>query len=186
MWISSYELLQIVVMCVSLGYIFMDYIKPPKHNYDPLNMQRFDWDNFWFAMAVTAPAIVLHEFGHKFVALAFGATATLHAAYMWIAIAIILKLMKSPVLMFVAAFVAISGRVTYGQSALISLAGPGVNFLIFLTASLLLKYQKFSHKVTLGLIMTKRVNMILMIFNMLPIPGFDGWGFFHSMYKLIF
>jgi len=39
------------------------------------------WKDFKFAIIITAPAVILHELAHKFVAMAMGLTATFHAWY---------------------------------------------------------------------------------------------------------
>jgi Zn-dependent protease len=189
MFLNLQELFDIVVMSVAMGYIFMSFLKKPQpYNFDPMQYfkRRLNWDDFFFAMAVTAPALVLHEFGHKFAAIGFGGTATLHAAYTWLAIAIILKLMNSPIILFVGAYVAISGITSPFQDAVISFAGPAVNLFLFGASWLALRHWKFSRTATAVLQLTKRVNLILLVFNMLPIPGFDGFSVFSGLYHWIF
>ena len=118
MILTPMELLDIVIMTLAVGFIFSDFLarfRRPSEDYDPLkqNYNRFiNWDNFKFAALVTAPAIILHEFGHKFIALSFGYNATFHAAYLFLFIGIMLKLMKSPFLFFVPAYVSFSAAAT--------------------------------------------------------------------------
>ena len=91
------EIIDIVIMSAALGFIFGGFIKKPqKYNADPLLQLRrgFNWEDFLFAMAVVAPAVILHEFGHKFVAMGFGAFAVFNAAYFWLGLGIIMKLMS--------------------------------------------------------------------------------------------
>ena len=137
-------------------------------------------------MMAVAPAIILHEFGHKFVAMAFGLQATFHAAYFWLGLGVVLKLMGTGFIFFVPAYVAHS----YTNSAVASLfvagAGPFVNLAIWLGATGWKKYGKVkSHKVLSLLHITAKVNMFLFFFNMIPIPPFDGSTFFRALLAII-
>ncbi|MCK5107843.1 MAG: hypothetical protein KAQ83_03890 [Nanoarchaeota archaeon] len=93
---NFHEILDIVIMSLAMGFIFKDVFKKPGHAYDPINYYKknFNWDDFKFAVMVTAPAVILHEFGHKFTAIAFGATATFNAAYLFLAIGLVMKLLN--------------------------------------------------------------------------------------------
>jgi len=184
MVMSLMELIDVVIMTVAVGFIFMLFIRrmsnsqPSPEHY--LKKQSFDWDAFKMACLITAPALILHELGHKFVALAFGYTAIFHAAYGFLALGIVLRLMNSSFIFFVPAYVAI-GCKTIGcaiQSlphALIAAAGPFTNLALFAGAFFVLKYKKDLNKKTIMILhLTKTINIFLFIFNMLPIPGFDG------------
>jgi Zn-dependent protease len=183
------ELVDAVGICIALGFIFHTVFRKPKpHNYDPLlayTKGKFSWEDFYFAMAVTAPAVILHELGHKFVALAFGLSAVFHAAYGWLLLGIALRLMNFNFIFFVPAFVRISGGAG-PEHILIAFAGPAVNLILFCITWLMLKYRKYSAKVSVGLVLTKRINLLLFVFNMLPIPGFDGYYVFRGVSLLIF
>ncbi|MGV8151085.1 MAG: hypothetical protein ACP5NV_05135 [Candidatus Woesearchaeota archaeon] len=177
-------------MIVVVGFVFMDTFKAPQKDEDELakylrKKSMFNWDNFWFAALVTAPAIILHEMGHKLVALGFGLNAEFHAAYMWLGIAILLKLINFPFIFFVPAFVTISGAFTHTESAWTAFAGPGINLLLFLTALIVIKTRKLKSKKMHFWVLTKNINLFLLIFNMLPIPGFDGFTVFSSLWKII-
>lgn len=171
------ELFDIVIMTLVLGFVFKDIFKPKKLDLDPLeqlqNRSKVS-ENFKFAMMLTAPAIILHELGHKFVAMSFGLQAEFNAAYIWLGIALVLALMKSNFIFFVPAYVSISPgpKVAMGLAAL---AGPLVNATLWLTATLLLKYNLVPVKYQQLMYLTAKINMFLFIFNILPIPGFDGY-----------
>ena len=187
---SFSELIDIVIMTAAVGFIFADMFQrySRKTDYEPLVQYQhgFDWEAFRFAMYVTAPAIILHEFGHKFVALLMGMQAEFHAAYMWLVIGILLKLMGSPFLFFVPAYVSISGASTPLMHSLTAFAGPAVNLFLWLGA-LLIHKQKWMHKkYDAGLLLTSKINMFLFIFNMLPIPGFDGNQVFLGLWETFF
>jgi len=138
-------------------------------------------------MLVTAPAIILHEFGHKFVAIAFGATAVFKAAYTFLILGIVMKFLNFGFLFFVPAYVTYSTvGITYFQSALIAFAGPFVNLVLWLGAKLILKKSNLKGWKKQALFLTSKVNMFLFIFNMLPIPMFDGFHFFKNLILTFF
>ena len=180
-FINLMEIIDIIIMSLGVGYIFMDMFlgKKPQYNLEGIPVLRsgFDWNALWFSVIVTAPALVLHEFGHKLSALAFGYSAEIHASYVFLAIAIALKLMGSPILFFVPAYAAISGG---SQSviamSIISFSGPLVNLVIWLGISVYLKYAKKIKRDYLEIFTaTKKINKFLFFLNMVPLPFFDGW-----------
>ncbi len=192
------EIVDLVIMTVFIGYLFSDFFKPkamtPEMVYARYERKRswFDWDRIWFAAAVTAPGIILHEMGHKFMAMAFGLGATFHAFYansttlFFGVLALMAKLMNFGFFFIVPGFVSITPGGTNLQQALIAFAGPGVNLLIWFVTWLLLRFRKFDRKWTEILVLTKRINLFLFIFNMLPIPMFDGFHFFYYLYHAFF
>ena len=167
------ELVDVIVMTLAVGFIFKDLFK------------QFDRP-FLFSCLVTAPAIILHELGHKFVALGFGLEATFNAAYSWLVIGILLKLLNTGFIFFVPAYVSISGIVTPLQSALTAVAGPALNLLLFTTAYFLLKQKKLKTKTFIFLTVTKQINLFLFVFNMLPLPFFDGFKVYQGIWQLLF
>ncbi|MBI2663894.1 M50 family metallopeptidase [Candidatus Woesearchaeota archaeon] len=179
------EIIDLVIMIAAVGFIFKDRVQiRPTGDYDPLTdfrKQRFFSEGFKNAVIVTAPAIALHELGHKAAAMAYGFDATFHAAYTWLGIGVVLKLLNFPFLFFV------PGYVTYSAAnieplvrALIAFAGPLVNLLLFLFATAALK-QGWLKKYAQHLVLTKQINMFLFIFNMLPFGFFDGAQVFSSL-----
>lgn len=187
--ISLMEMVDIIIMSAALGFIFSRYIKlGPRKHYDPLlhRPKFFDWQDFWFAVAITAPAIILHEFGHKFVALGFGFTASFHAAYMWLGIGVALSLMGTGFIFFIPAYVSILGTGTALQYSAIAFAGPGVNLVLWLGSWLFLKKKLVKKKYIPLVFLTSRINMFLFIFNMLPIPMFDGFKVYQGLIQAFF
>ena len=91
------EFVELVVMVVAIGYIFSGFIAiRPKTVYDMMHPKRFNFQDFKFAMLVVAPAIVLHELAHKFVAIGFGVDEIFHMSPLGLGIGILLKLFSSP------------------------------------------------------------------------------------------
>lgn len=188
------ELIDIVIMSLALGFIFKDIFKKKiivTKDYDPIKAytsftSSSAYQNFIFAILVTAPAVILHEFGHKFMAINFGATATFNAAYLFLGIGILLKLMNVGFVFFVPAYVSWVGRVTAQQASMIAFAGPLVNLIIWLSAAAWLKYGKVNEKYLQFFVLTKKINMFLFIFNMIPIPGFDGYHVIINLINVVF
>jgi len=191
MFFSINEAIDIVIMAFAIGFIFKDVFKytPKVEVFTPetyLKKAKFNWNDFWFAIAVVAPSIILHEFGHKFFALANGMTAEFHAAYTWLAIGLLLKILNFGFIFFVPAYTLIGGTGTALQMAGIAFAGPAVNLILWLGSSLVLKKTKLKGIAYHILFLTSKINMFLFIFNMLPIPGFDGYSFFSNIFKVLF
>lgn len=183
MLINPGELFDMVVMTAVVGYIFMDFFKRPVENYDPLVHYKagFNWNDFWFACLVVAPAIILHELAHKFVALSYGLNATFQAAYLFLGLGLIMKLMRFGFIFFVPAYVSVIGRATPLQFSIIAFAGPLMNLILWATSWFVVKKKLVNKKYIPALVLTSRINMFLFIFNMLPIPGFDGFKVFSGL-----
>jgi len=179
-----------VLMSVIVGYIFKDIfvVHKKKTVYEPLDQfkkKSLVSDSFWFSVAVTAPAILFHELGHKFVAMAFGLSAVFKAAYTWMFFGIILK-MFTGVIFFVPAFVEINGSTSPLQFSIIAFSGPFVNLILWLLTAYVYKYVKVDKKYLPLLIITSKINMLLFVFNMLPIPGFDGFKVYSGILSAFF
>ncbi|MBN1157251.1 hypothetical protein JXA85_06520 [Candidatus Woesearchaeota archaeon] len=191
MIISMNEVIDIVAMSLVIGFIFKDtFRKAEYHNYDPLrrfSSSFFDWENLKFAVFVTAPAIILHELGHKFTAMAFGTSATFHAAYLWLILGAMMKLMNFNFIFFVPAFVSYSGAgLSNLQISMIAFAGPFVNLILYFASKHLSRLKHLSRNQRKALLFSSRINLFLFIFNMIPLPMFDGWHFFSNLLKVIF
>ena len=182
------ELIDIVIMTVIVGYIFSGVFKRPvAENYDPLThfSSRFNFDDLKFAAMITAPAIILHELSHKFVALGFGLNAQFQAAWFFLFLGLILKIMNFGFIFFVPAYVSILGNATPLESGLIAFAGPGMNLILWLFSAFAVKKNLFEGKYNSALTLTSKINMFLFIFNMVPIPGFDGSKVFSGLIQAI-
>ncbi|MBI2653680.1 hypothetical protein HYX02_02600 [Candidatus Woesearchaeota archaeon] len=183
------EIIDLVLMTFFVGYIFSGIIPIRRERYDPLEhyKRRFDFSELKFAIMATAPAIILHELAHKFVAIGFGLNAIFFAFYrnsftlMLGVLTIISKLTGFGFMFFVPGFVGISGQGTNLEFALTAFAGPFVNLALWLGSWYVLKHTKYKKKNYLLLVLTQRINMFLFIFNMLPLPGFDGYKVFTGL-----
>jgi len=179
MIVSFREIIDVLIMTVAVGYIFMDLFRTKPYG--------FDKKAFQFACMVTAPALIAHELAHKFVAVSYGMQATFHAAYFWLILGVVLKLMRTGFIFFVPAYVSIGGALAQGVPlALTAGAGPFLNFVLFVASWALLKQKRLKRSTFIFLHVTKQINLFLFIFNMLPIPMFDGMKFYTGIYQAFF
>ncbi|MBL7147875.1 MAG: M50 family metallopeptidase [Nanoarchaeota archaeon] len=159
------EIISIIIVIIILGYIFSGYIKIYKEDFIK---------NFKFAILVTSPAVILHELGHKFAAIALGVSAYFKMWTFGLILGIVLRLFHSPFLLLAPGYVNISQTIPSYQLALVAFAGPFVNIVLWVGASLMLKKRRLKRRTLIALHLTKIINMWLFIFNMLPIPPLDG------------
>ena len=174
-------------MTLALGYIFSNVlIKKPQGDYDPLTFYQKNqqWENIKHAAMITAPAVVFHELAHKFTAMFFGAQATLHAPYGWYMIIILLKMMNFPLLFFVGGYVTHTPLPAL-PSALVAISGIATNIALWLAAKACVQYKLVHQKWYSILIPLGKINLFLAIFNMIPIPGFDGANAVRSIIQAI-
>ncbi len=188
MIITIKEVIDIILMTLIMGFIFKDIFKQRLDVKNVMNLVKqksFNWNDFWFACILVAPSIILHELGHKFMAMYFGLQATFHAAYTWLALGVILKLVNFGFIFFIPAYVSILGQATHLQYAAISFAGPAVHLIFWALTSFILPNPHLTHKFRYFVFMMNRINMWLFIFNMLPIPGLDGFHVYTNLIQAI-
>ena len=185
MFITISEVIAIIAMTIGIGYIFSGYFKKPVDydNYNPLKFvdkQSKVWEDTKFAAMIAAPTIVFHELAHKIVAMSFGAEAIINAPYAMYAIVMILKAIGFPLLFFVGGYVSHTALPAL-PSAAVSIAGPAINFVIYGLCVLLVKKKLVRHKYFHILVPMGKLSLFLGVFNMIPIPGFDGYNFFSAL-----
>ena len=193
-FITIGEIFDIIIMTVLIGFIFSKYLARYKPiSEDPLEELKKSKSYFGvsvedlkFAAMVVAPGIILHELGHKVVAISFGLSATFNAAYFWLGLGVVLTLINFGFIFFVPAYVSVVGQATHLQSALIAFAGPFVNLVLWLGAHFALKGRWFDKKYNSVLGLTAKINMFLFIFNMLPLFFFDGYKVFNGLFHVLF
>ena len=171
------ELVELIVMVLAIGFIFSGFMSiRPKTVYDMMHPKRFNWIDFRFAILVVAPAIVLHELAHKFTAIAFGVSAVFHMSPLGLGIGVLLKLFSSPFIILAPGYVSIPLElVTDLQYRLIAFAGPFMNLCLWIGTKIYLDHaKKMPIKQLAAWALTKKINMILFFFNMIPFGFFDG------------
>ena len=106
----------------------------------------------------------------------FGYEATFQLFPLGLALGIFLKLIGSPFLIIAPGYVSIGTAAFANPLAyrLIAFAGPAVNLILWMGSLFLLKTQKLSGRNHAILSITKLLNMLLFLFNMIPFGPFDG------------
>lgn len=192
--ITLIEIIYLIITTVLVGYIFTGYIPHyktiPKNEdelYNITHKRMFDWEAIKFTMIVAAPGIILHELSHKFTAMSFGLETAYNIFWEGMILGVVLKLINSPFLLLAPGFVQISGSASTLQIIITSFAGPFINLVLWLGSWYILSTNKnMKQNAYYALTLMKQINMILFIFNMIPIPGFDGFSVFSNLYKLLF
>ena len=108
-----------------------------------------------------------------------------YAPYNLYIFVIIMKLLRFPLLFFVGGYVTHT-PLPYLQSALVAVAGPLTNFLIWGIIFVIIHYKLINKKYYKILEPMAKINLFLGIFNMIPVPGFDGFSFFVNLFKAFF
>jgi Zn-dependent protease len=175
MLLTFWELFDMIATIAFVGFIFSDMF--PRKQKDIFDIRpRFDIESIKYAAMITAPGLILHELSHKFLALSFGMSATYHAAYIpWFVIGILLKLANFNFIFVVPAFVSITGGSSPLEYSAVAFAGPCMNLLLWLGIAHALKNKMIPKNRQEMFFFAKEINKILFIFNMIPIPGFDGY-----------
>jgi Zn-dependent protease len=193
MFFTIMEFIDLIIMTLAIGYIFSRFFRrTPAEGYDPLTYYKKNTvlEDIKQGVIVAAPAIVLHELSHKFVAMAFGATAVLHAPdlfgipYGWYILVIVMQLLNFPLFFFIGGYVTHSALPPL-ESVFVALAGPLMNLLLYLVCLGLIRFKLVDKKYYNLVIMAGRLNMFLFIFNLIPIPGFDGYNAVMELIRLL-
>lgn len=185
------EIFRLLVMTLALGYIFSAFMPQQLFGQKGLyhlikaQAQGFDWEALKYAAILTAPAVILHELAHKFVALAFGLSAEFFASYWGLGLGVFLKMVGAPFIIFVPGFVNVPSDTHVLIMGLVALAGPMMNLFLWIGAGVYLKFFKLNQKQMILAFLTKKINMFLFIFNMIPFGFFDGAKVFRALGYLI-
>ncbi|MBT5274875.1 hypothetical protein HOH11_02085 [Candidatus Woesearchaeota archaeon] len=171
--ISFEEIIKLLILTIALGYIFSGFIQRPRKVLDYLRPFPA-FDDIKYAAIIIAPAIIFHELAHKAVGLYFGFDSVLGISTLGLGLGVILRFIKSPIIFFIPAFVISSGASYFpAKFALLALAGPATNFALYWLSEWALisrKWPKYNH----AFIISRRVNLWLLILNMIPFGFFDG------------
>lgn len=124
------------------------------------------------ALAV-GTGFILHELAHKVVAQRYGHWAEFRAQFLNLLGSLALALLTGIVIAAPGA-VLIRGRVTPRENGLISLVGPGANFLIALLVWPFTWVANVDAPVPQALRMVTFANALLCVFNLIPLGPLDG------------
>jgi len=188
--ISFSEIIGIIIVSLYISYIFSGFIKKPRSIHDRYFGKNQLWEDMKFSALIVVPAVILHEMAHKFVAMAMGFQSTFFGFYsstptlIMAGISLALRIFQFPFIFIVPGFVGIPSNVSALNSGIIAFAGPLTNLIIFFIAGYIIKHKDLTHNQSIIAHLTKRINMWLFIFNMLPIAPFDGQKVFAALFSL--
>ena len=171
--ITTQEIIDLAILTLALGYIFSGFIQRPRDVLDYLRPFPA-FDDIKYAAMVVAPAVIFHEIAHKAVGLYLGFDSVLHISIWGLGIGIILRFIRSPIIFFIPAFVTSAAAYSFpAQFAFLALAGPAANFALYWLSDWALLSKKWP-KHNNAFIISRRINLWLLILNMIPIGFFDG------------
>lgn len=139
-------------------------------------------------VAALIPSVILHEVAHGVVALRFGDDTAKRAGRLTlnplphvdpfgtVILPLLLSLSSLGVIGWAKPVPVVPSRLRHPRRQLVwvSLAGPATNVVIALFAALALRAADPSGDVRLALVVLGTVNVVLAVFNLLPVPPFDG------------
>lgn len=138
-----------------------------------LERLRAPWQLYLASFFAVSTGFVLHELGHKVLAQRFGHWAEFRGEFKGLLVSLAIALGMG--FLFAApGAVMINGRVTPRENGLISLMGPGVNFVIALLAVPFTFAADPDAFLPFTMEVMAFVNSILAVFNMIPVGNLDG------------
>ena len=165
----SMMIIDLIIVTLAVGFIFARMLR----DHGDLSYLR----SVLIGSLIAFPAIVLHELGHYLAAGAYGISATFHAAYPWLGLGVLLAAFTR-IIFVVPAYVTITGSAGHLAFMSAALAGPAVNGILALGSYVAGRFHG-----SYVLQVSARLNLVLFICNILPIPGFDGFiGLKHLLY----
>lgn len=167
------EIVAMIITALAMGYMFKGIL--PETGDEKKDFTRSTF--------IGGAAIILHELAHKFVATYFGGVAVYNANLPGLGLGVLLRYMNFPIFV-VPAYVSIRGGLSGLAFSLTALAGPLTNLALFGVARLLVdKHLLETPDQFMMAHVFAKINLWLFIFNILPIPGFDGFQAITSLLR---
>ena len=177
-FITFKEIFYFAILTLAIGYIFTGiFVKRPRTVWDRMHPKNIKLEDFKFAAMVAAPAIILHELAHKYVAMGFGFEATFELFSFGLILGVFLKVIGSPFLIIAPGYVTIGSAAFTNALAyrLIAFAGPLTNLVLWgVSKTMLKKIKNMNITQRSALLMSQKLNVLLFFFNMIPFGPFDG------------
>ena len=195
---SIIEIIKIVIGTLVDAFILKDYFKLPiekTHRFNSYSesyyrdiksiSDPYQLKLIGYTFLILIPSIGLHEIGHKLMGLALGFSAIIDISTQGLFMSLLFKFAFG-FTFIVPAFVVTSGVFTYLDNFLISVSGPLLNLIIWkLCQYLLFSKMKLKHSAQITIGNIGRINKFLFFFNIIPLPFFDGWGIWSSLFYMI-
>ncbi len=167
---SRVELLHLGGAVVILSYAFAIILSGAKSLPDVLVPEPLALLSAFLAVA---SGFVLHELAHKILAQRYGHWAEFRAQFGALGLSVLLAAFFG-FLVAAPGAVMIQGRVTPRENGLISLVGPGTNFVVSLALLPFFAFQINETATSRLFGIVSGVNALLAVFNLIPLGPFDG------------
>jgi len=176
---SSTELIHILVGTILVSLVIGSFFFEPLTLFSDISMNQSQIFLFTLISVLAAPAFILHELAHKFVAQKYG----FWGEFRLIPFGVVLTIISivSPFKLVGPGAVMISGaNITREKNGRISLAGPITNFILMGVCLLFVPVLPFTVSFpgsiikTPFLVILAQLNAIIAVFNLLPISVLDG------------
>ncbi len=178
-------------LAVAVGFLTVAFTLILNHQagfapQDMLARFKAPWTTYVASLIAVGSGFILHELGHKILAQRYGFWAEFRGQFSGLAMSLLIAA-GTGFLFAAPGAVLIWGRVTAKQNGLISLMGPGINFVIALLAMPFTLVVDGTAFLPHTMAVVAHVNAFLCVFNLLPIFNLDGrkiWFWSRIVYVL--
>ncbi|MFX1465660.1 MAG: AN1-type zinc finger domain-containing protein [Promethearchaeota archaeon] len=170
---SSTEIIHIFVGTILVSLVIGSFFFDPLNLFADISMNQEQIFLFALVSFLAAPAFILHELAHKFVAQKYG----FWGEFRLIPFGVVLTIISivSPFKLVGPGAVMIAGaNITREKNGRISLAGPITNFILIGVCLLFVPLLPFEIVGQPFLVILAQLNAIIAVFNLLPISVLDG------------
>jgi len=175
---SSTEIIHILVGTVLVSLVIGSFFFDPLNLFADIAMNQDQIFLFILVSFLAAPAFILHELAHKFVAQKYG----FWGEFRLIPFGVLLTIISivSPFKLVGPGAVMIAGaNITREKNGRISLAGPITNFILIGVCLLFVPLLPFEIAGQPFLVILAQLNAIIAVFNLLPVSLLDGKKIFN-------
>ena len=169
---SRAEVLHLAGAVVVLSYAFALILSEPSPRFQLQDLVPEAMATLSAFLAV-ASGFVLHELAHKIVAQRYGHWAEFRAQFGALGLSVLLAAFFG-FLIAAPGAVLIQGRVTPRENGIISLVGPGTNFVVGLAFLPLFAFRVNDTPASTLFGIVSGINGLLAVFNLIPLGPFDG------------
>ncbi len=168
---SNKELKDLFAAWLLISIAFAILLSGGVGGFSSLNLNAF-LTSFSLSALTVGVAFVFHELMHKFMAQKYGLWAEFRASYPMLFLAILISFFGF--IIAAPGAVMIRGSLNKEKNGRISLGGPLTNIILALIFLLLMFFINTQGILALFFRYGIIINALLALFNILPIPGFDG------------
>jgi Zn-dependent protease len=170
---SRTEIVHILIGTVLVSLVIGSFFFDPLDLFADLSMNQEQVFLFLLISFLAAPAFILHELAHKFVAQKYGFWGEFRLVPFGVFLTLI-SIVSPFKLVGPGAVMIAGGNITQEKSGRISLAGPITNFILIGVCLLFAPLLPYTINNQLFLVILAQLNAIIAVFNLLPFSVLDG------------